>query len=524
MARQQQADPTPTGPDQCIAAGASDERNQASDGQPGTPGGSGRRHWIPEPPDASCRIRLLVVDRDPRVALACRETLDSSGFHVDAAESVTAALSALRSERYDLTLVELSLPDGTGFDLLREMRRISPTTVPIVTSAYSTVRTAVEAVRRGAYDYLVKPFSNDVLVESLAEALEKRAFFGSSLISPADNFQEMLGHSRAMLDLRQWIRATSTSHASVLLLGELGTGKELVARMLHQRSFRSDGPFVTAPCSGAEPGQILAEWFGCLRGDAVATGAFTKATGGTLYLRDIGDLAPELQDALCSTLRTRRHVPAGSNEAHKLNVRIISATDRNLAGLVADRRFSQDLFYAIASHTVTCPPLRDRREDIPLLVDYFLTRLCRQARHRRIHVTPAAMALLGEHTWPGNVRELECVIEEAALRGTGDVIDVNDMRLLENRPIVSPVPSTAQELKQQLKALRAEAVVERERLFVVRALERHQGNVSAAARAVGMQRPNFQALMRRHRVLSGDYATDRDESEDDSNPDASQED
>jgi DNA-binding NtrC family response regulator len=182
-----------------------------------------------------------------------------------------------------------------------------------------------------------------------------------------------------------------------------------------------------------------------------------------------------------------------------------SCTDRNLAGLVADHRFRQDLFYLLASHSVTCPPLRERREDIPLLVGYFLTRFCRQARHRRIHVTPATMTLLGEHSWPGNVRELECVIEEAALRVAGDVLDVSDMRLLENRPVVSPVPDNARELKQQLKAARARAVVERERLFVVRALERHQGNVSAAARAVGMQRPNFQALMRRHGVRSGDY-------------------
>jgi DNA-binding NtrC family response regulator len=284
--------------------------------------------------------------------------------------------------------------------------------------------------------------------------------------------------------------------------------------MLHDRSFRSDGPFVTAPCGRAEPAQILSEWFGCLRGDAVVTGAFTKGTGGTLYLRDVGDLAPELQDALYNVLRTRRYMPAGGVESHKLNVRLISATDRNLASLVADRRFRQDLFYLIASHMATCPPLRDRREDIPILVDYFLTRFCRQARHRRIHMTPAAMTLLAEHTWPGNVRELECVIEEAALRGSGDVIDVNDLKLLESRPVVSPVPGTAQELKQQLKALRAEAVVERERLFVVRALERHQGNVSAAARAVGMQRPNFQALMRRHGVRSGDYVAGRDEQDD----------
>jgi DNA-binding NtrC family response regulator len=465
-------------------------------------------------PGVGHRIRLLVVDRDPRVALTCREALESAGFSVDSMDSVAAATRALAEEQYDLTLVELSLPDGTGFDLLRELRSVSPTTVPIVTSAYSTVRTAVEAVRRGAYDYLVKPFSNDVLVESLSDALEKRAFFGSSLVVPADGFQEMLGNSRAMLDLRQWIRATSTSHASVLLLGELGTGKQLVARMLHDRGFRSDGPFVTAPCGREEPAQILSEWFGCLRGDAVVTGAFTKATGGTLYLRDVGDLAPELQDALYNVLRTRRYTPAGSVEPHKLNVRLISATDRNLASLVADRRFRQDLFYLIASHTATCPPLRDRREDIAILVDYFLTRFCRQARHPRIHVTPAAMTLLAEHTWPGNVRELECVIEEAALRGSGDVIDVNDLRLLENRPVVSPVPGTAQELKQQLKALRAEAVVERERLFVVRALERHGGNVSAAARAVGMQRPNFQALMRRHRVRSGDYVAARDEQDD----------
>jgi DNA-binding NtrC family response regulator len=461
---------------------------------------------LPTPATSRARhIRLLVVDRDSTTASACQAALESNGFTVQGADGIAAALRAFESASYDLTLVELALPDGTGFDLLDELRRISPTTIPIVTSAYSTVRNAVEAVKHGAFDYLVKPLSEHALVESLTGALEKRAFFGTKLKSPAAEFQEMLGNSRAMLDLRQWIRATATSHASVLLLGERGTGKGLVARILQRRSFRSDGPFVTTSCTGADPAQILEEWFGCVRGGAVVTGAFTKATGGTLYLRDVGDLGLELQDALATVLRTRRYTPAGSTESHKLNIRLISATDRNLAGMVADRRFRQDLFYLLASHSVTCPPLRERREDIPLLVDYFLTRFCRQARHRRIYVTPATMTLLGEHSWPGNVRELECVIEEAALRVPGDVLDVSDLRLLENRPVVSPVPDSARELKQQLKAARARAVVERERLFVVRALERHQGNVSAAARAVGMQRPNFQALMRRHGVRSGDY-------------------
>ena len=481
---------------------------ESEENQPAVSVWAETRATIPEPPE-SRRIHLLVVDRDPRITSACRSLLESNGFDIEAVDSIAATLKAFETRTYDVALVELSLPDGTGFDMLRELRHASPTTIPIVTSAYSTVRNAVEAVKRGAYDYLVKPFSDDVLVESLADALEKRAFFGTSRIGPADEFQEILGQSRAMLELRQWLRATAASHASVLLLGEAGTGKEQVARILHQRSFRSDGPFVTARCSGAEPMEIESEWFGCLRGDAVVTGAFTRATGGTLYLRDVGDLAPEVQEALLSALRTRRYTPAGSTDSHKLNVRLVSATDRNLSGLVADRRFRKGLFYMIASHTITCPPLRERREDIPLLVDYFLTKFCRQARHRRIHVTPATMTLLAEHHWPGNIRELECVIEEAALRVPGDVIDVSDLRLLENRPVVSPVPTSAQELKQQLKALRSEAVLELERLFVVRALERHRGNVSAAARAVGMQRPNFQALMRRHRVRSGNYSAEQ---------------
>jgi len=201
----------------------------------------------------------------------------------------------------------------------------------------------------------------------------------------------------------------------------------------------------------------------------------------------------------------RRFTPVGGADPHKLNVRFVSATDRSLATLVADGRFRQDLFYRLAGHTVRCPALRERREDVPLLVDHFLTRFCRQSRHKPIQVTPAATALLVDHSWPGNVRELECVIEEAALRSQRDVLDVEDFRFVATDPVASPVPTSAGDLKRRLKALRAEAVVELERLFVVRALERHQGNVSRAAREVGMQRPNFQALMRRHHVRSGDY-------------------
>ncbi|HEY3359271.1 MAG TPA: sigma-54 dependent transcriptional regulator [Polyangia bacterium] len=462
---------------------------------------------IPEPPAGDWRsIRMLVVDRDPRIAAACAAALSPRGVVVESADSVTAAVAALEAARYDLAVVELALPDGTGLELLAEIRRLSPSTVSIATSSHSTVRSAVQAMKHGAYDFLGKPFSDDVLAESVSEALEKWAFFGGARTGPLDEFHGMVGRSRAMLELRQWVQKTTASHASVLLLGELGTGKELVARVLHDGSPRADGPLVTARCGGAPPAQILAEWFGHLTGGSVSPGAFEMARRGTLFLRDVADVTPELQDALYGVLATRTFTPIGATDPYKLNVRLISATDRNLAGLVADRRFRQDLFYLIASHTMSCPSLRDRREDIPLLVDHFLTRFCRQALHRPIRVTPAAYALLAQHDWPGNVRELECVIEDAALRTTGGVLDVGELRFLELKPVSSPVPTTAAELKGRLRELRSGAVVELERLFVVRALERTHGNVSRAARAVGMQRPNFQSLMRRNGVRPSDYA------------------
>ena len=469
---------------------------------------SGAALFIPEPPeDAGRHIQVLVADPDPAVATTCAAALRARGFAVETVENIADALTALGGAGHDLALVEMSLPDGSGLDFLREARRISPPTITIVMSTSATVRDAVEAVRRGAYDFLVKPIAEDGLVESLADALEKRAFFGGARSGPMDEFHGMVGRSRAMLDLRRWVHTTATSHASVLLLGELGTGKELVAQALHAHSQRAGEPFVAARCGGAGAQQILGEWFGRLVGGAVTPGAFELASGGTLYLRDVADMTAELQDALARALATRRFTPVGGTDPYKLNVRLISATDRNLATLVADARFRRDLYYLIASHTLSCPSLRDRREDIPLLVDYFLTRFCRQSRHRPLRMTPQAHALLAEHSWPGNVRELECVVEDAALRTKGGVLDVPELRLLEATPVASPVPTSAAELKRRLKAMRSQSVLELERLFVVRALERSRGNVSRAAREVGMQRPNFQALMRRHRVRSGEFVT-----------------
>ena len=357
--------------------------------------------------------RILIVDDDPSMRTALLETVRRLGYAVQGAADGVEALERIAKFHPWLVLTDLKMPRLSGLELIKDIRARAPYATIVLMTAYGTVETAVEAMKFGASEYLLKPFSMDLLERVIGNLKAGREEgIGATPSAQMGDSRTILTQDPGMIRLLSTVESVAASQATVLIHGESGTGKELLARFIHNRSPRAHRPFVAVNCAALPDGLLESELFGHERGaftGAIAQkiGRFELADGGTLFLDEVGDIPLDLQSKLLRVLQEQEFERLGSTRTTKVNVRLVAATNRDLLGMVAEKQFRSDLFYRLNVFPVTLPPLRDRREDIPLLVRYFAQKLARRM-DKRVETIPAGvMAALSAYHWPGNIRELE---------------------------------------------------------------------------------------------------------------------
>lgn len=455
-------------------------------------------------------MKILVVDDEAAIRLALEELLESDGHDVRTADHAPAALAALEAEGADLVLSDLRMPAMDGLQLLGEVRSRHPGTVFVVITAHGDERTAVRALKQGAYDYVPKPFDNAEirsLVERVREMLALRAENQRLRDELADRHGPLIGGSPAMQEVYRLIRRAGPTDATILITGESGTGKELVARAIHEASPRGGRPFMALNCS-ALPGDLVeSELFGHAKGaftgaDRDREGRFEAADRGTLFLDEVGDLAPPAQAKLLRALEERAVTRVGENRTRPVDVRLIAATNRPLDRLVEEDGFREDLLYRLQVVHIEIPPLRDRREDIPALAIHFAQEL--GERHNRpIDELPdnTRRTLIG-YDWPGNVRELRNAIERAVVLGDGPVLTPEALPdRLGTGGAVRPAEAALADMDYAEAKERARRAFDR--MFLNAALERHGDNITRTAEALGLHRQSLQRLLKKAGLRDG---------------------
>jgi two-component system NtrC family response regulator len=384
-------------------------------------------------------------------------------------------------------------------------------------TGYATVESAVEAMKSGAFDYLPKPFTPDEVAVVVKKALETRSMILENLylrgeIQAKYRFENIIGNSKKMQEIYRLIAKVAPTNSTVLITGESGTGKELIARAIHFNSQRKDRQFVPVDCAVLSENLLESELFGHVKGSftgAIVTkpGLFEVADGGSLFLDEIGNISMAMQSKLLRFIQEREFTPVGGTKLKKVDVRLIAATNKDLEEKIKEGAFREDLFYRLNIVPISLPPLRERKEDIPLLAMHFLKKYCQDMGRNPKALSQAGMEMLMRYPWPGNVRELENIIERAVIMTEEETILPKHLPLpLQERPegITFTVPKTNEELRELKRHLRDKAIEEVERLFVLDALSRNDWNVTRSSKDVGMLRPNFQALMRKHNIRSAD--------------------
>jgi DNA-binding NtrC family response regulator len=463
----------------------------------------------PEPSIAPQRI--LVIDDEKYIGLGCRRALSPDGHYVEVYEDPQAGLQAALNGGFDIVFVDLRMPDVEGMEILRQLKAAAVASEVVIITGHATIETAVESIRHGAADYLAKPFSPAELRLVLQRVAQRSALVRENTALRQElelnhGFEGIIGESTPMQRVFSLIKRVAPTDGTVLITGESGTGKEMIVRAIHRLSRRKGRPLLACDCSALAPTLLESELFGHVKGSfsgAVATkqGLFEAAHKGTLFLDEIANLSMEIQGKLLRALESKKVRKVGDTGENEINIRLVTATNRDLADMVADGVFREDLYYRLNVVPIYLPPLRLRQGDIPLLTTTFLKRLCEKHGGPARRISAEAMCQMESYEWPGNVRELRNIVERLVILCDSDVIQSQhlpaELRQATPQPKVTQLPHSWDEFRRFKSRVKETTMLELDRRFVTEALDRSGGNVSRAAEAVGLNRPNFHALMRK---------------------------
>jgi len=441
--------------------------------------------------------KILVVDDDKNLLELLKIRLESANYEVVAVLREESAVKEMKNQVFDLSIIDLQLFNMDGISLMEELHLINPEMPVIILTAYGSIESAVEAMRRGAFNYLTKPFDPRELLFQIENAFEKRRLTNEikrlkGLLKERYDFKNIVAKSEKMQRVRELVSRVAETDSTIFIYGESGTGKELIAKALHLASDRKDKPFVAINCAAIPETLLESELFGHKKGaftDAIrdSKGLFAQAHEGTIFLDEIGDMSLSIQAKLLRVLQERQFHPVGSEKSVEVNVRVIVATNKDLDAEIKEGRFREDLFYRIHVIPVYLPPLRERKEDIPLLLDYFLKYFSQEMEKGVKGMTPAAIQKLMLYDWPGNVRELKNTIEYAVAMTQEKVI---------TEDLILPAKGILQEPLIYLKEARETF----ERGYIIRLLELTTGNVSKASKLAGKYRADFYNLLKKYNI------------------------
>ena len=447
--------------------------------------------------------RILIVDDDRAMCQLLIDLLGEEGYETGVAYDGESALDKYRTNRFDLTITDLMMPKMKGIELVTRLREIDSGALVLLITAFGTIESAVEAMRAGAFHYVTKPFHNDEILIQVKRAIEQKSLREElrrlrTEVQARDRFQNIIGQSAAMQRILEVVGQVSDLHANILIEGESGTGKELIARAIHSASARAAGPYVPINCAAIPETLLESELFGYVRGaftDARKDrrGLFQEASGGILFLDEISEIPLTLQAKLLRILEDKEVRPLGANQVEKVDTRVLSASNRNLDEQVRAGKFRQDLYYRLNVIRIELPPLRQRSEDIPLLVNHFIGKFAESAKRVIKGIDPAALAVLQSHDWPGNIRELEHVLERAVLLGKDDTVGLDDLpqQMIAHgeRAFVA-----GQAVAKQL------TLRDLEREYIGKVLETTHGNKTEAARILGVDRTTLYRKLEEYKI------------------------
>jgi len=455
--------------------------------------------------------QILIADDDEVSCQLFAETLEDEGYRVKQAFSGDEALSSLAEDAFELLIIDVRMPGTSGLEVTRLVHAKYPSLPVIVMTAFGSIETAVEAIHEGAFDFISKPMNLAELKNTVSKALAQQSLqhradknAGKSDEPPHQHMSKIIGKTPAMLEVYKTVARVAPTKSTVLILGESGTGKEMIARAIHEHSPRANRPFVAVDCGALTETILESEFFGHLRGSFTGAitdkkGVFEEAQGGTCFLDEIGGISPSLQARLLRVLQEHEVRRVGGKDWIPVDVRVVAATNYNLTEAVKNGQFRQDLFYRLNVVVIQLPPLRQRKEDIPLLAQHFLKRYSEEDGKTISTISDKAMDLLSSHSWPGNIRELENAIEQAVALSYQPVLTPEDLPRDVREQAALTYRSEASQNGQFLLA-DTPSLEEVKKRYVLHVLERTQGNVSATARILNVDRRSLYRMLARYKI------------------------